>query len=502
MFRPTTRHNIAPSGLGGSAPEVKLNRRHSGAPTSERYPHRLNFYERPPLLDITLEEFETTAIARLRVLAHVEALSHRSLPPAQLQQATAAFVKQHLPLSSNTARTANLDDERRRDEIGHWVLRLAFCRSPDLRARFVRAELALFRYRFETEDTAERADFLRRLEFDWRLVDGDERARLAKELRACMPWGTKEDAFRAESWFKVPWYTVPDLVATRRVYVKAGMAYVPQSQQISLVLQAFGSRLEKALEFTAKHLPRLDEDDRLGPVIDHLAQSFLSGVSADTYTSSAEGAGVRVTADMVDAVARQHFPPCMRNLYDRLRRDHHLKHYGRLQLGLFLKGIGLPLDEAIVFWRRMYGPSMSDDKFNKEYKYNIRHSYGQEGKRANYPPKSCQQILTQNQPGTQDSHGCPFRHFSPDNLGAFLLQTYPQLERGSPDFREVMDAVKASHYHVACTKVFELSHAVKKGDGLGSGESVSLPNKWTDRSRELELERLEVMKPKEEMVID
>lgn len=52
------------------------------------------------------------------------------------------------------------------------------------------------------------------------------------------------------------------------------------------------------------------------------------------------------------------------------------------------KGIGLPLDEAIVFWRKMYGPTMSDDKFNKEYKYNIRHSYGQEGKRANYPPKS------------------------------------------------------------------------------------------------------------------
>jgi hypothetical protein len=31
-----------------------------------RYPHRLNFYHRPPLEEITVEEFETWAIDRLR----------------------------------------------------------------------------------------------------------------------------------------------------------------------------------------------------------------------------------------------------------------------------------------------------------------------------------------------------------------------------------------------------------------------------------------------------
>lgn len=134
----------------------------------------------------------------------------------------------------------------------------------------------------------------------------------------------------------------------------------------------------------------------------------------------------------------------------------------------------------------MYGSTMTDDKFNKEYRYNIRHSYGQEGRRANYPPKSCTQILTSNQPGTQDSHGCPFRHFSPENLQSFLLSTYPQLERGSPDMRDIMDSVKSSHYHVACTRVFEITHNVKRGEGLGNSESVNHPNKWTDRSRELE----------------
>lgn len=53
--------------------------------------------------------------------------------------------------------------------------------------------------------------------------------------------------------------------------------------------------------------------------------------------------------------------------------------------------------------------------------------------------------------------------------------------------KDILDSVKASHYHVACTRVFEVSHGLKKGEGLGKdGESVGHPNKWTDRSRELE----------------
>lgn len=50
---------------------------------------------------------------------------------------------------------------------------------------------------------------------------------------------------------QVPWYNVPDLVGARKVFVQGGKAYVPQSMQISLVLQAFSAKLEKALEVCA-----------------------------------------------------------------------------------------------------------------------------------------------------------------------------------------------------------------------------------------------------------
>lgn len=61
----------------------------------------------------------------------------------------------------------------------------------------------MFRERFDTDDAHERATFLRSKTFDWIAVTSDEKKEFAAELRACMPWGTKEDTFKAESWFKV-----------------------------------------------------------------------------------------------------------------------------------------------------------------------------------------------------------------------------------------------------------------------------------------------------------
>lgn len=106
---------------------------------------------------------------------------------------------------------------------------------------------------------------------------------------------------------------------------------------------------------------------------------------------------------MVDGLAGKHFPMCMRALHENLKRDNHLKYFGRLQYGLFLKVsltnmvticwrtsacqvLGLSIEEAVVFWRKSFN-RITDDKFNKEYKYNIRHSYGLEGRRHNYSAK-------------------------------------------------------------------------------------------------------------------
>jgi hypothetical protein len=76
--------------------------------------------------------------------------------------------------------------------------------SPDLRDKFIRTELELFKQRFDSDDQHERSQFLKSLNFDWTVVDDTEKRVYEKQLKACMPWSAQRDGqFASESWVKV-----------------------------------------------------------------------------------------------------------------------------------------------------------------------------------------------------------------------------------------------------------------------------------------------------------
>ena len=66
---------------------------------------------------------------------------------------------------------------------------------------------------------------------------------------------------------------------------------------------------------------------------------------------------------MHQLAAERRLPPCMTLMYERLASEHHLKHYGLQQMSLFLKHIGLPLEQAVLFWRSMFSPRWGGYQF-------------------------------------------------------------------------------------------------------------------------------------------
>jgi DNA primase large subunit len=120
------------------------------------------------------------------------------------------------------------------------------------------------------------------------------------------------------------------------------------------------------------------------------------------------------------------------------------------------------VEEALIYWKVAFSARYSDDQFQKNYAYNVRHNYGQEGKRANYSCYSCQKIINANPPGPEDRHGCPYRHVPTTSLSVFLAgySAPGGLKLSSFQIDEVLSLSQRGHYQLACTKTFEFSRKI------------------------------------------
>ena len=89
--------------------------------------------------------------------------------------------------------------------------------------------------------------FVESLALDWEVCSEDDKRALAADLVNATP-GLKKQDIEEGSWFKVDFEMVPELIESRRVYLKAGKAYVPVKEQLSMVLGGFNANLAKGLE--------------------------------------------------------------------------------------------------------------------------------------------------------------------------------------------------------------------------------------------------------------
>jgi DNA primase large subunit len=158
------------------------------------------------------------------------------------------ILDKYLPLSPPTSNAPSMQHERQKDHYSHFILRLAFASTEDLRRRFSRVEAMLFRLRFQGDDVRERERlaFVESLNLDWEVVGEEEKREFAEELKAA--GGGYPKRIEEESYFKVDWERVPELVEFRKVFLSGGRAYVPGREQSSMVVAEFTGKLDAALE--------------------------------------------------------------------------------------------------------------------------------------------------------------------------------------------------------------------------------------------------------------
>ncbi|XP_043398369.1 DNA primase large subunit isoform X9 [Chelonia mydas] len=127
--------------------EKRLKGRLAGDRRGDLYPHSLQFYLQPPTENISLAEFENFAIDRLKLLKVVENLGVSYVKGSDEYKSKLEREIRKLKFPYK-ALVEDDYDARRKDHISHFILRLAYCQSEDLRRWFIQQEMDLFRYRF------------------------------------------------------------------------------------------------------------------------------------------------------------------------------------------------------------------------------------------------------------------------------------------------------------------------------------------------------------------
>lgn len=181
---------------------------------------------------------------------------------------------------------------------------------------------------------------------------------------------------------------------SRQVPIHNGIVSIPCSKWTDLLQELFVHHYKFGLTMISYSvLYNINSDTRWMKAFETLYNMYNT-IKYQPVTSRQ-----RISHAQVDGEKR-HFPPCMYHLLNVLRNNHRLTYIWRYYFSLFLKDIGLTLEDSIEFWRREYSKSCSGgttcthswQQNERKYRYSIRHLYGLEGAKIEGQSKSCERL--------------------------------------------------------------------------------------------------------------
>ena len=442
-------------------------------------------YRGIPEGELCLQQVEQFALDRKSVLEGINNAFAKGLKSEELRAQMNALLQQYLPLRNNTEQ--ELQEDLFKDKASHDLLSFIYSKNKELHRWFVQQEDRLFKHRFNVWSVETRAKVICELRGDaFQTITQEHYETVQEHLLVVFGWrdmnmhnepfsrealNRKPFRYMDDAWkhiFKVPFEEVAALVRGRQVFLQGGYAYVLSRDLDSIVSFSFCKRLNDKLDMYHRSQyeeTMHDERERLAGLFNMVPEARVGSV----YKVSDGKMKLDEVHDALNASA----PLCMKSSYSVLLSDGHLKDNGRRQFGLFLKGIGVSMEDALLFWRKHF-THVDGERFDKQYAYNIRHQYGQEGKRTNYRPFDCSQVIGAS-PDTSGATGCPYRNHGTEKLKATLAK----MGVAADVVKQVLAKKQENKYQEACTQVFRALYKESHVEDV-----VVHPNQYFIQSRE------------------
>ncbi|CAD7952082.1 unnamed protein product [Amoebophrya sp. A120] len=511
----------------------------------------LSFYNNTPGGEVSIPLFEGLAKQRLKVLHMFERVSNGERPVGKdLEQVGRKKCIEELKANRLWLDYPSFSGEQERfasdkenfifnDTVSHFILRLAFCKTRDAKEWFVKQEARLFALRLQNLREQAIADFYKQtgnahVKFS---PGGQQQAggsssssssprapvRL-KDLQECTPGakifqpGGPPGPPRYETeFYEIPWTEItPYHLAKRRVIVKKGIAYVPNSMLTTLVIDKFRNKLREDLSQAFEGLDYAMQEKRIAPFLRTLQENGQTLFFAKP-TMNQLGPSESLSLANFEIMLKRSLPPCMRWAVQAQRdQKKRLKHQGKLQLRYdkkvchehrtstlfclslvmhgghdheykinevaalwpsfsftavkicrpFLREAGFDLKQSLTWWRQEVtrDPEVDENKFEKNFAYDIEHAYGKKGHMKGQNAFGCASIIGFPLATAGQVHGCPFKSMDKDMLGKVLLHW----DVPAGDIEDITKKSTEKHYQLACKQFFCKTHKGHSGEGIGN----------------------------------
>ncbi|XP_028174309.1 DNA primase large subunit-like [Ostrinia furnacalis] len=338
------------------------------------------------------------------------------------------------------------------DNIGHFVLCIVciMCKETEFTRFLLKSEQELFRRRLSAISAYDLRSFSKKLLRSIRKQEStpvyiDALKKLCEHMtvkdlaqHVCSPTHSVQCSVHKIS---LPFRHCLSFIAKRQVELQNGIAFITCGRWKQFLILLFCTNLNERL-FKTK-IGALEIDPRISELMLKVKREIRPLLSSKYDTNV-------LLSKNVDSVSSL-FPPCMLNLHQCLRKKHRLSHMQRFHYSLFLKDIGMPIDEAVDFWRSEYRQSPNGnhscchnwEKDEKKYLYGIRHMYGLEGCRKNYNSVNCR--IIQGVDNACSEGGCPFKVFESSRMAQIL-----DISDHDPVLTQINELKRKQQYSSAC----------------------------------------------------